>query len=195
MKRLPILAAALVYTAFAAFASPAAAQVLTEAQRAEILALREGEMRKLVVHEKPVPSVDATFTDPDGGEHHLSNSDGRIRFVNFWATWCAPCRQEKPALDAVQRDRGGADFSVIAIATGRNDLAGIERFNAEVGVTNLRTYLDPRSTLARAMGVPGLPVTVVLNRQGLEIARLMGGADWDAPSALAILDYLVALPD
>ena len=63
--------------------------------------------------------------------------------MNFWATWCAPCRREKPTLDALQRELGGADFAVIPIATGRNGPEAIERFNAEVGITALPTFLDP----------------------------------------------------
>lgn len=186
------LAAALVYIALFAVANPAAAQALTESLRDEIAALREGDMRKLVLHDAPVAAPEAAFTDPDGRQVTLADSNGRVRLVNFWATWCAPCRQEKPALDALQREMGGADFAVLAVATGRNDVEAIEEFNAELGITTLETYLDPRSQLAGAMNVPGLPVTAVLNREGEEIARLMGGADWMSDSARAIVAALIA---
>ncbi len=194
MKLPSLLIAAFVYTALAAGANPAGAQTLDAAARAELGAMREGDMRKLVIHEEPVPLGEDTFTDAEGNPMTLADSDGKLRLVNFWATWCAPCRQEKPALDALQRELGGEDFEVIAIATGRNGLEDIERFNTDVGVTALETHLDPQSTLARAMTVPGLPVTVVVNREGAEIARLMGGADWTAPSARAIVERLIATP-
>jgi thiol-disulfide isomerase/thioredoxin len=194
MKRLPALTLALLYTALGGFANPAPAQQLDEARRAELAALREGDMRKLVIHDAPVPAPDVAFTDGAGAPVTLADSDGRVRLVNFWATWCAPCRREKPALDALRRDRAGPDFEVIAVATGRNSPEGIARFKEEVGVTELATFLDPKSELAAAMDVPGLPVTVVLTREGDEIARLMGGADWDGESARAIVDYLTALP-
>jgi thiol-disulfide isomerase/thioredoxin len=183
----------LLYTAVALAANPAAAQVLTPEQREAVEALREGEMRKLTVHEAPVPGSDAVFTDRDGGEHRLSDGDGAVRLVNFWATWCAPCRQEKPSLDALNAERASPDFGVIAIASGRNSLEAIDRFNEEVGIVTLDTYLDPRTALAGEMRVPGLPVTVVLNRDGDEIARLMGGADWNGESARAIVAYLTNL--
>jgi thiol-disulfide isomerase/thioredoxin len=157
-------------------------------------ALRDGDMKKLNFHAEPVAVSDAVFTDRDGAEFTLADWQGKVVLLNFWATWCAPCRQEKPALDALQRELGGEDFEVIAIATGRNGLEDIERFNTDVGVTALETHLDPQSTLARAMTVPGLPVTVVVNREGAEIARLMGGADWTAPSARAIVERLIATP-
>jgi thiol-disulfide isomerase/thioredoxin len=193
MTRLPALIAALVYTALAAFANPALARPLTEAERAEVTELRDGDMRKLVVHEAAVPAPDTVFTDAAGAGMSLADSDGRIRLVNFWATWCAPCRIEKPALDALQRDLGGEDFEVIAIATGRNSPEAIEDYNAEVGITALSTHLDPKSALAAAMNVPGLPVTIILDRDGAEIGRLMGGADWNTPSARAIVSYLTGL--
>ena len=196
MTRLPApfaaLAAATVYTVLAAFANPAAAQVLTETQRAGISALREGDMRKLVLHKAPQPAPDAAFTDPAGNEVTLADSNGRVRLVNFWATWCAPCREEKPALAALEEALGGEDFAVLAVATGRNSPEAIEAFKEEVGVTSLETYLDPRAALASAMGVPGLPVTAVLSRDGAEIARLTGGADWNSESARAIIGALIS---
>ena len=195
MKRLSVPSAALLYAALAAFANPAWAQAPEADTRAGIEALKAGEMRKLVVHAEPVTIEQVAFTDEAGTERTLAESDGKVRLVNFWATWCAPCRVEKPSLDALQREMGGADFEVIAIATGRNDPAGIKRFNEEVGVTALATNYDPRSAVARAMNVPGLPVTVVLDREGREIARLMGGADWESESARAIVAALIAAGD
>jgi thiol-disulfide isomerase/thioredoxin len=185
-----LLAAALLYTPAAA---PANAQTLDPETRAGLTALREGEMRKLNLHAQPRPAADRPFLDRDGGERRLADSDGKVRLVNFWATWCAPCRLEKPALDALAAELEGEDFAVIAVATGRHDLDAIDRFNREVGVAHLATYVDETNRLAQEMGVPGLPVTVVLNREGMEIGRLMGGADWDTENAREIIRRLVAL--
>lgn len=192
--RLPALIPALLYAALSLGANPAAAQSLNPDQRAEVESLRSGDLRKLVVHAEPVPSSDIPFTDRAGGEHRFHDSDGAIRVVNFWATWCAPCREEYPALDALQKDLMGPDFQVMTIATGRNTPESIDRFDKEAGITELTSYLDPKSTLAREMNVPGLPVTLILNREGAEIARLLGGADWNGDSARAIIGYLTALP-
>jgi thiol-disulfide isomerase/thioredoxin len=194
-RPLRLLVSALLYAGLSAFANPAAAQVLDAATRAEIEALRTGDLRKLTLHETALAPVDVTYTDLAGTPRSLGDSNGKVRLVNFWATWCAPCRQEKPALDALQAELGGPDFEVIAIATGRNRPEAIERFNREVGVTHLATWIDPESTLARAMQVPGLPVTVILNRRGEEIGRLMGGADWNSDSAREIIRRVIAAPD
>ncbi len=185
------LIAALVYTAALTGAN---AQVLTDAQRAEAESLRSGDMRKLAIHAEPVAAPDIVFTHRDGSPATLADTNGVLRLVNFWATWCAPCRREKPSLEAVQTELAPEGLQVLPIATGRNTPEAIDAFKAEVGLVSLDTDLDPRGTLAAAMGVPGLPVTVILNREGAEIGRLMGGADWNSPSAKAILRYLLALP-
>ena len=102
-----------------------------------------------------------------------------------------PLPQEMPALDALQRDQGGPDFEVITIATGRNSPEAIAAFREEAGITDLPNALDPKGRLAAAMGVPGLPVSVLLDRDGAEIARMMGDADWNGPDARALIAALI----
>jgi thiol-disulfide isomerase/thioredoxin len=183
---------ALVYTALLPLASPAAGQALDEAGRAHLAALRAEDMRKLVVHDAPGAIPDVAFHAPDGTETTLAASNGKVRLVNFWATWCAPCREEMPALEALQEGLGGPDFEVILIATGRNSPEAIARFFEEEHIDALETGLDPRGALAQELGIPGLPVTLLLNREGEEIARLLGGADWNGESAHAIVQELIA---
>jgi len=154
--------------------------------------LRDGDMRKLQVHDSPRQMPAMGFETRDGTAHTLSDTAGKVRVVNFWATWCAPCREEKPSLDRLQADLGGDDLEVIAIATGRNSDSSIDKFNAEVGIEHLTTYLDPGSQAARSVGVLGLPVSILVDREGREIGRLTGGADWGSESARAILAALIA---
>ena len=183
MKR---LLSFVLYTALAVGAN--AGPVDTEA----LEALREGTMKKLVFVGEPAAVSDAPFTDPAGAEHRLSDWKGKYVLVNFWATWCAPCRKEMPALNAIQADFGGDAFEVVTIATGRNTLQGINRFFEEAGVTELPILLDPKQGLAREMAVLGLPVTVLLDPDGREIARMRGDAEWDGESARAIIAALIA---
>jgi thiol-disulfide isomerase/thioredoxin len=159
---------------------------------ADIASLREGSMLKLGVRDAPADVTLTAFTDAEGGEHRLADWKGKVVLVNFWATWCAPCRKELPALDVLNRDLGGADFAVVTIATGRNALPGITRLFDEVGVTSLPIYLDPKLQLSREMGVMGLPVSLLLDRDGREIARMSGDAEWDSESARAIIAALIA---
>ncbi|MDK3016958.1 TlpA family protein disulfide reductase [Pseudodonghicola flavimaris] len=168
------------------------ANVAAAADLATLQALREGDMKKLALHETPKPVSDLAFQKPDGaGTATLAEYRGKYLLVNFWATWCAPCRKEMPMLNALQEEFGGEGFQVVTIATGRNSPAGIKKFFDEIGVTDLPRYQDPKQALARDMGVLGLPVTLIVDPEGREIGRLMGDADWTSESAKAIIAALL----
>ncbi|MDD9923399.1 MAG: TlpA disulfide reductase family protein [Boseongicola sp.] len=179
---------AVLYTALALGANAAHADI------AKAESLREGTMKKLIFSEAQ-PVSDKTFTDPGGSEMTLADFQGKYVVVNFWATWCAPCRKEMPQLSELQAEFGGDTFEIVTIATGRNPLPAIDRFFDEIGVENLPKYLDPSSALARDMGVLGLPITVILNPEGQEIARMRGDAEWNSDSAKAIVAALIAPAD
>lgn len=161
------------------------------ADTARIAELREGDMKKLVLHDEAKPASTEAFTGEDGGTVSLADYRGKYVLLNFWATWCAPCRKEMPMLSQVQAELGGDAFQVVTLATGRNPVPAIKTFFAEIGVDNLPRHRDPKQMLARGMGVLGLPVSVILDPQGNEIARLQGDADWNSDSARAILAALI----
>ncbi|MDG3042597.1 TlpA family protein disulfide reductase [Roseicyclus marinus] len=151
-----------------------------------------GEMRGLVVHETPVAASALPYLREDETEGRLADYAGRYVVLNFWATWCAPCREEMPSLQNLQAELGGEDFAVVTLATGRNPPQAIARFFEEIGVEDLPRYRDINQQIAREMGVFGLPITVILNPQGQEIARLRGDAHWDSPEAFALIEALLA---
>lgn len=141
---------------------------------------------------QPVPEVlpEVTLASLEGPPRALSSFRQPSLVVNFWATWCAPCRREMPSLERLQAAM--PDIAVVPVATGRNAVEGIRRFFDDAGVRTLPILRDPQSRLAHGMGVMGLPVTVILNPEGQEVARLIGDAEWDSDSAKAVLGALAA---
>ena len=179
------LLSALLYTALVSVANPGASDI------AAAEAMREGDMRKLIFHAEPIASSEVPVKGEDGAEMTLADYQGKHVVLNFWATWCAPCRHEMPLLSTLQAEMGGDDMEVVTIATGRNPLPGMQRFFDEIGVDNLPLHTDARQSLARSLGVLGLPVTIVLDPDGNEIARMQGDADWSSDNAKAIMRTLI----
>ncbi|MEP2922022.1 MAG: TlpA disulfide reductase family protein [Sulfitobacter sp.] len=184
MKKLLL---AIVYTALTAGANPALA-----ADADIITPLATGDMKKLAIHSAPQATSNASFElEDDKGSTSLEDYRGKYVLVNFWATWCAPCRKEMPHLAELQGEFGGDDFEVLTIATGRNSPVGIKKFFGEIGVNNLPRHQDPKQALASQMAIFGLPITVLLDPEGREIARLRGDADWAGDSAKSIIKALI----
>ena len=161
----------------------------------DLSAYLTGEMRGLEIHDAPVAASGLPYLRADESQGSLADYAGQYVVLNFWATWCAPCREEMPSLQNLQSALGGEDFTVVTLATGRNPPQAIRRFFEEIGVTELQEYRDINQQIAREMGVFGLPITVILNPEGQEIARLRGDAHWDSPEALALIGALIGQPE
>lgn len=195
MKKLIALTTALGLTAIGGWVmlGPTNGESQVSIDISTVEALKLGDMRKLRFHPAPVAASDVAFLAEDGADATLEMYKGKIIVLNFWATWCAPCRKEMPHLRDLQAELGDEHFQVVTIATGRNDPMGMKEFLDSVNVTNLPLHRDPTSALARDMGVLGLPITVILDRSGMEIARLQGDADWASESAKNIVRALLEM--
>jgi thiol-disulfide isomerase/thioredoxin len=135
---------------------------------------------------KPLPEV--TFEDAEGREVSLADFQGQVVVLNLWATWCAPCRHEMPSLDRLQAEHGtGDDLEVVALSLDRGNTDKIKLFFEEVGVAHLDIYRDPTAQASRALLAPGLPTTLVIDREGREIGRVLGPAEWDGEATIALL--------
>lgn len=181
---LAVVYTALCFGANAGLVTPA----LAEGAAPDIAALRSGDMKKLVLLDTPKPLPAASLLDADDAPRSLDEYRGRWLVLNFWATWCAPCRHEMPSLDRLQAAM--PDLAVIPLATGRNPVESIQRFYDTAGVKNLPVLRDPTSAFGRQMSVMALPVTVIVDPEGREVARLIGDAEWDSPEALTLLKAL-----
>lgn len=137
---------------------------------------------------KAVPDV--AFTDAKGGRHILSEFRGHYVLLNLWATWCGPCVQELPALAHLKA--AIPDLQVVAVNVGRSTPAETAAFLAQHKAGNLAVYNDTDIALVRAFKAYGLPLSVLIDAQGREIARAEGPGNWDAPEAIAWFKALLA---
>lgn len=117
----------------------------------------------------------------------LSGFRGRTTLVNFWATWCEPCRAEMPSLSRLQQALGGNSFAVVTVSLDLEGYPVIDPFLREIGVSNLPVYWDRSNLLTVELESKGLPMTILIDRTGRWIGRLDGPAQWDTPEALALL--------
>jgi thiol-disulfide isomerase/thioredoxin len=153
--------------------------------------LARGEVAAVQVAAEPKPATELSFLKPDGSPVKLSDFKGRTVLVNLWATWCAPCRHEMPALDTLQRTLGGPAFEVVAINIDTRDPERATRFLQDTGVTALADYRDPKAVvfqdLKRAGKAFGMPTTLLVDAAGCELASLAGPAEWASADALALI--------
>lgn len=133
------------------------------------------------------------FLREDGGSVTLQAFRGKIILLNFWATWCPPCVRELPALDRVQAHLGGEHFQVVPVSTDLLGASALRQFYDRHKVRTLPIYQDPRGRLAQALGIEGLPTTMLIDKDGTVIGHHVGFKHWDAPEFLGMLEELVAL--
>ena len=154
--------------------------------------LSTGALAAFVIHKTRKEIKPVTFMDKQGKKRSLSDWKGRVVLVNLWATWCAPCRREMPHLDKLQSTLGGDDFEVVAISVDRKGLKASARFLADTNASHLALYVDKTVAALRALGAIGLPATVLVDRHGKEIGRMMGPADWSSKEALRLITTAIA---
>jgi thiol-disulfide isomerase/thioredoxin len=142
---------------------------------------------------KPVPAVG--FVDGEGQQRSLADFKGRVALVNVWATWCAPCREEMPTLDRLQRQLGGAGLEVVALSVDAAGAPVVRSFYGDIGIQHLPLYVDSTAQAAITLDAIGLPTTILLDRQGREIARKLGSAEWDSPEVVEYLREVIEQPD
>jgi thiol-disulfide isomerase/thioredoxin len=142
----------------------------------------------------PEPLPPLTFQTMDGQEASLANYAGKVVVLNLWATWCAPCREEMPSLDRLQAQFADRGLVVLALSVDRAGPERVQQFLDEIGVKQLHVYRDPKAAATRAVKVPGLPATLLVDRRGNEVGRVLGIAQWDGPAAVAAVEKLLAEP-
>lgn len=153
--------------------------------------LVKGEIAGVLVSDKQQALPNLSFQAPDGKPMTLADLRGRVVLVNLWATWCAPCRKEMPALDKLQAELGGPDFEVVAINIDQRNLDRPKTFLKDVGVAGLAYYADPSAKIFQQLRAVdravGMPTTLLIDREGCELAYLAGPAEWASDEAKAFI--------
>ena len=160
--------------------------------------LVKGEVAAVELRTKPQPAPELTFNGPDGQPTTLAAFKGKTLLVNLWATWCAPCLKEMPALDALQKEMGGPDFAVVAINIDTRNLDKPKQWLAENKVTTLPFYGDPQAAtfqaLRKAYKVEGMPVSIIVDKSGCELGIIQGPADWASADSKALMAAAMGRP-
>ena len=151
-----------------------------------------GSMAAFLVKAERPAVPDLVFKDSAGSEVNLSKWQGRVVLLNLWATWCAPCRKEMPTLNEVQKQLGSKDFEVVALSVDRKGLEASSAFLKDTGADALGLYVDETTKSLGDVQALGLPVTLLIDRKGREIGRLLGPAEWNSAEAMALMKAAIA---
>jgi thiol-disulfide isomerase/thioredoxin len=145
----------------------------------------------LVLSGAPQALPDLRFTDPNGASTSLASYRGRVVLLNIWATWCPPCREEMPTLDRLQATLGGPNFEVVALSIDEGGLSVVQAFLRRAGIQHLRPYVDGSGDARAMFRGAGVPLTLLIDRDGLEVSRKLGPAVWDHPDVLQVIQGLM----
>ena len=171
-------------------ATSAAECPVSTAIAAKLAPLATGELAALAIHSRPRPMPDVAFAQ-DGAATSVAAFKGRTILLNFWATWCAPCREEMPALDRLQGAAGDGSFSVVAVNIDTARLDRPKSFLSGIGVKNLAFYSDSSGNtfqmLQQSGKLVGLPTSFLVGPDSCEIAVIAGPAKWDSADAMALI--------
>ncbi|MGN6536624.1 MAG: thiol:disulfide interchange protein TlpA [Mesorhizobium sp.] len=177
----------------AAASGPDNAACAAKADRAKtVAASATGEVAALLPADPPQSLKDLSFEGPDGKPMTLAGHAGKTVLLNLWATWCAPCRAEMPALDALQKEMGSDRFEVVAVNVDTGDDAKPKKFLADIGIKTLGYYRDASMAVfndVKQRGLAlGLPVTMLVDGEGCLIGHMNGPAEWASPDARKLIE-------
>ena len=136
-------------------------------------------IKNLVLIKNPKIYEGVIFKDVNQKDIDLDDFKGNLILLNFWATWCAPCKEEMPSLDSLQSNSNLSNLKIFPINIGKEDLSKSEFFFKELDIQNLDIYLDAPITLAKKFSLRGVPTTILFNKQGEEFARIIGSIDFE----------------
>ena len=142
-------------------------------------ALEEPNIKNLVLSKNPRIYEEVVFKDSNDYDVNLDDFKGKLLILNFWATWCAPCREEMPSLDDLQSNSNFDNLKIFPINIGQENFSKSDTFFKELGIQNLEIYFDAPITLAKKFSLRGVPTTILFNKKGDEFGRIIGSIDFN----------------
>ena len=136
-------------------------------------------IKNLIVNKELKKYEELTFIDAKNQQLNLNNYHGKLVILNFWASWCAPCKEEMPSLDLLQSNKNLDNLKIFPINVGQDNLNKATKFFKDLKIKNLELYFDAPNTLAKRFGLRGIPTTILINKDGLEFARIVGSIDFE----------------
>ncbi len=136
------------------------------------------EIKNLIINKDLKKYENITFLDTNNKLINLNDYEGNLILLNFWATWCAPCKEEMPSLDSLLENKYLDKLQIFPINIGNENFEKASKFFDEVGIQNLNLYFDPPVTLAKKFNLRGLPTTILIDKKGFEFARIIGSIDF-----------------
>ena len=149
--------------------------------------LEASEIKNLIIYEEPKKYDNLSFLDDKNNVLKLNSFKGNIILLNFWATWCAPCKEEMPSLDLLEENKELNNLKIFPINVGKDNLNKASSFFNNLKIRNLNLYFDNPQTLAKKLSLRGIPTTILFNKKGDEFARIVGSIDF---SDQKFLDWL-----
>ena len=137
------------------------------------------DIKNLVIYEKVKKLENINFKDINNKTVYLNDFKGKLVIINFWATWCAPCREEMPSLDKLQRLENIQNLKILPINVVKEKVEKSENFFKDLNIKNLNLYFDNSIELAKAFALRGLPTSIIINKKGEEIGRIVGSIDFN----------------
>jgi len=137
------------------------------------------DIENLIINKEIKKYDDLTFLDDKRKQLDLDEFKGKLILLNFWATWCAPCKKEMPSLDLLQANKNLDNLKIFTINVGQDNLEKASKFFEELEIKNLKIYFDSPVTLAKKFRLRGIPTSIIFNKKGEEFARIIGSIDFE----------------
>ena len=136
-------------------------------------------IKNIVIHKIPKTYDNVIFLDKNDQKININQYTGNLLILNFWATWCEPCKEEMPSLDKLQANPELDKIIIFAINIGKENLDKVNKFFVDLNIENFQPYFDPPTTLAKMFTLRGVPTTILINKEGQEFARIIGSIDFE----------------